>query len=313
MKVLLTGASGFVGSHLAEALARAGHALRLSLRGSSSDAFLAATLAERVTLDLADPAAADAACRGVEVVVHAAGVTRARRAADFFRVNAEGTLALAEAAARQGVRRFVFVSSLEARGPDQLGRPDSPYGESKLAAEEGLRAFQGALELVVLRPAGVYGPRDKDLLTLFRLAARGVLPRAASGHPFQPVYASDVAGAALRALAAPTAFGPFALAEPRAYAWPELRTALEGALGRRVRLVTLPDQLYLAAGAGLERLAKLGGRAPLLDARRARALSIYSYTCDPGPAQAALGWRAEVPLAEGLVRTAAWYRTHGWL
>lgn len=313
MKVLLTGASGFVGSHLAEALARAGHELRLSLRGSSSDAFLTGIAAERVTLDLAEPETADAACRGAEAVVHAAGITRARREADFFRVNAEGTLKLAEAAARQGVRRFVFVSSLEARGPDQLGRPDSPYGESKLAAEEGLRAFQAALELVVLRPAGIYGPRDKDLLTLFRLAERGVLPRAASGHPFQPIYASDVAGAVVRALDAPAAFGPFALAEPRAYAWPELRGALEGALGRRVRLVTLPDQLYLAAGAGLERLAKLGGRAPPLDARRARAISIYSYTCDPGAAETALGWRAEVPLAEGLARTAAWYRAHGWL
>lgn len=313
MRVLLTGASGFVGSHLAEALLRAGHDLRVSARDSSRLDALQGLAFETVRLDLNDPREADAACRDAEAVVHAAGVTRARAAGTFFRVNTEGTLALARAALRQGARRFVFVSSLEARGPDQLGRPDSPYGESKRAAEEGLRALGGALECVVLRPAGVYGPRDKDLLPLFKLARLGVLPKAASGHPLQPVFVTDVAQAVLRALEQPAGFGPFALAEAHSYRWNEVRTFMCHAVGRPVRLLTLPDELYLGAGWLLERLAGLTRQTPLLDARRGRSLSIYSYTCDPGPAAAQLGWQAQVPLPEGLIRSAEWYQQHGWL
>ena len=316
--VLLTGASGFVGSHVAAAFVQAGYALRCGLRPSSSRRWLAGLDFETVLLDLQNLNSVARACEGVDLVVHAAGVTRAKDEATFYRVNTEGTLNLAGAAQRKGVSRFIFVSSLEARGPDGSRGPDSPYGQSKLAAESGLRALADGppsdiLEVVVLRPAGVYGPRDTDLLPLFKLAQVGFLPAPAGNGVLQPVHAFDVATAVLAAAARPARFGPFPIAEPRSYTWPEVGQGLEAALGRKVKTVKVPAGVFLAAGYGLETVAKLLGRAPQIDARRARALAVHTYTCDVAETQREFAWQPQYPLDKGLAQTARWYELEGWL
>ena len=313
-RVLLTGASGFVGSHVAEKLVAAGYALRCGLRLSSSRRWLDGLNYETVLLDLQNRGGLERACENVDLVVHAAGVTRAKDEATFFRVNTEGTLNLAHAAQRQGVSRFVFVSSLEAHGPDGAGGPDSSYGHSKLDAETGLRDMNGAtLEVVVLRPAGVYGPRDTDLLPLFKLAKLGFLPAPATGGVLQPVHAHDVAGAVLAAATRSAAFGPFPVAEPRSYTWPEVGQGLAAALGRSVTTLKVPAAVFLAAGYGLESVAKLLDQTPQLDSRRARALAVHTYTCDVAATQREFGWQPDYPLYEGLAQTARWYERQGWL
>ncbi len=312
-RVLLTGASGFVGSHVAHGLVEAGYALRCGLRPTSPRRWLGDLRFEAVPLDLQDPASLERACDHVDLIVHAAGITRAKDEASFFRVNTEGTLNLARAAQRTGVSRFVFVSSLEARGPDGSSGPDSPYGRSKLDAETGLRAFGEGLEVVVLRPAGVYGPRDTDLLPLFKLAKLGFLPAPATGGVLQPVHAADVAGAVLAAASRAARFGPFPVAEPHSYTWPEVGQGLAAALGREVKTLQVPAAVFLAAGYGLESVAKLLGRTPQLDSRRARALAVHTYTCDVSETQRALAWQPQYPLQAGLAQTARWYEQTGWL
>lgn len=318
-RALVTGATGFVGSHVAEALAAAGWRLRCSLRATSPTRWIEGLEAERLELDLSGPseAALEAALSGAEAVVHVAGITRAREEAAYVRINAEATERLARAAAAAGVRRFVLVSSLAARGPDGADGPVSAYGRSKREAEARLREASpggAGMEAVALRPGGVYGPRDKELLPLFRVAARGWLPAPAGGAPLQPVYATDVATACLRAVetAAP-GFGPWPVVGAGRHGWAQVAAALEGALGRRVRRVRLPPGLFEAAAGASERIARALGRPPLLDRRRARDLSRHAWTADPTPTEAALGWRPEVGLAEGLARTARWYREAGWL
>jgi nucleoside-diphosphate-sugar epimerase len=164
-RVLVTGATGFVGSHIAEAFVEAGYEVRVGARASSNERWISSLDTERVPLDL-DGSAEDLsrAVHNVDVVVHAAGITRARRPGDYYSVNAGGTRSVATAALRAGVRRLVLISSLAARGPDGRDHPDSDYGRSKLEAESHLRALSGRMEAVVLRPAAVYGPRDTDLL-----------------------------------------------------------------------------------------------------------------------------------------------------
>lgn len=311
--VLLTGATGFVGSHVAGAARDAGVRLRCTVRETSDTRWLESLDVELVRADLRSPEAMERAVEGVEAVIHVAGVTRVPRPELYRRVNAEGSVRLAEAAVRAGARRFVYMSSLAARGPDGAEGPVSAYGASKREAEERLRGLQGPLEVVALRPGGVYGPRDTELLPLFRTASRGWLLAPSAGTGLQPVYAEDVAGAALAALGSDPGFGPFPLAEREVYAWEDVARGMEEALGRSVRLLTVPSAAFEAAGAVSQAAFRLVGRTPPLDLRRARDVARHRWTCDPAPTEEALGWRTEVPLPEGLGRTVAWYREEGWL
>src|SRR5215218_2772587 len=230
-RVLVTGATGFVGSHVAQALVEAGYEVRCGARASSNARWISDLDTEHVALDVrGKPEDISRAVENVDVVVHAAGITRARRSEDYYSVNAGGTRRVAAAALRAGARRFVLISSLAARGPDGHDHPESDYGRSKLEAETHLLALGGRMEAVVLRPAAVYGPRDTDLLPLFRIARAGWLPVPRGAAPLQPIYAEDAARAALAAAREPVGFGPFPVAENRRYAWPDVAAGLEKSL-----------------------------------------------------------------------------------
>jgi nucleoside-diphosphate-sugar epimerase len=312
--VLLTGATGFVGSHVARVLVEAGYEVRCGVRASSSMRWISDLDVERVTLDLGGhPGDLSGAVKNVDLIVHAAGITRARRAEEYNSVNAGITRMLAAAALEAGVRRFVLISSLAARGPDGSGRPESAYGRSKLEAETHLRSLGGQMEAVALRPAAVYGPRDTDLLPLFRMARLGWLPIPSGAGSLQPVYAEDVARAVLAAAREPASFGPFPVAETALYTWEDAVAGLEGVFGRTVRAVRLPAAAFILAGRAAELAARHFSAVPVFDERRMRDLAIHTWTCDTSITERALGWRAEVPLFEGLERTARWYRQAGWL
>lgn len=316
-RVLVTGATGFVGSHVARAFVEAGYEVRCGVR--SGPRWISDLPVETVPLDLARPKDLLRAVEDLDAIVHVAGITRAMRASDYHQTNAEGTRRLAAAAADAGVRRFILISSLAARGPNALSRvgadhPASAYGRSKLKAEESLRALGERMETVALRPAAVYGPRDVDLLPLFKMARRGWLILPSGPGVLQPVYAADVARAALAAARNPAAgFGPHPVAEATRYTWQEVADRLQNALGRPIRVVRLPAAVFKLAGRAAEWVAKLGGATPIFDERRASDLAFHTWTCDPSGTERALGWRAEVPLLEGLGHTARWYRRVGWI
>lgn len=323
---LVTGATGFVGSHIADACAADSGRMRCTVRATSDTRWLESLDADLVESDLRDAEGFASAVGEADCVVHAAGLTRAPDPETFHQVNAEGTLRLARAAREAGVRRFVFISSLAARGPDdgapgEPGRrqPDGPvsdYGRSKLAAEEGLRELAGEMEVISLRPGGVYGPRDRDLLSLFQMGSHGRLLVPAAENLLQPVYVKDVARAALRAARGPLGpggFGPYPIAGRDRYRWDAVADAFGSALDRELHVHHVPPRLFLVAAALLEKAARVAGRAPPFDRRRARDLAEYQWTCDTGPAEEALGWEPRVTLPDGLRRTVEWYRAQGWL
>ena len=317
-RVLVTGATGFVGSHIAQVFVEAGYQVRCGVRASSNTGWLGDLAVELTPLDLTHPKDLPRAVEDVDVIVHAAGVTRAKRTGDYQQINARGTQKLAAASAKAGVRRFVLISSLAARGPDALtkdghDRPASSYGRSKLEAETHLRSLSEQIETVVLRPAAIYGPRDIDLLPLFKMANSGWLLLPSHPGLLQPVYVADVAQAALAAARKTAGFGPFPIAEADRYAWHEVAGGLRRALGRPVRTIRLPAAVFELAGRTAEWAAKLRGSAPIFDERRAEDLAVYTWTCEPSGAEQALGWRTEVSLFEGLKRTVGWYRQAGWL
>lgn len=286
-----------------------------SVRRGSRTRWLDPLGARTVMLDLgaADMSGVASVLSGHDVLIHCAALTRARHEGEFMAVNAVGTARLAEAAVDAGVRRMVFISSLAARGPDGAVGPISPYGRSKAEAERRLAGLGGDIEIVTLRPGGIYGPRDSDLLPLFKMAARGwvVVPRGE--QLLQPVFVADVVAATIAALDAPVPAEPLPVAYHERHSWETLATALAAAVGRRGRVIRLPGAMFWTAGLISELGARVTGVAPAMDRRRARDLSHHRWTCDVAATRAALEWTPSVDLTQGLARTADWYREWGWL
>jgi uncharacterized protein YbjT (DUF2867 family) len=188
----VTGATGFIGTTLIEQLLARGDEVRALVRDVGRASELRAMGADLVRGDVARPDSLAEAVPDVDVVVHLAGIVKAVSRAEFFSVNVEGTRSLARVVARSARAKFVLVSSLAAAGPSTPGRPrvetDRPapvsiYGQSKLAAEDALRAFAPTLDASIIRPPIVYGPRDKEFLpSLFRLARTGVVAKSGTGR-----------------------------------------------------------------------------------------------------------------------------------
>jgi nucleoside-diphosphate-sugar epimerase len=326
VRVLLTGGTGFVGGHAAEALAAAGHGVRALTRGRDDGGVLARAGAEPVRGSLEDAASLRAAAAGVDAVLHGAGLIRARSPSEYHAVNAEGTLRLLEAcaAAEPPPRRVVLVSSLAAQGPSPSGRPlpeEAPerpvshYGASKLRGERIARRFAGRLEVVVVRPPAVYGPRDRETLEFFRVAARGIRPRLAGRDlRLSLVHAEDLARGLVAALEAPgAAGGTFHLCHPEVWTLGGLLDRMAAALGRVGRPLPIPRALLRAAAFVSEHAASVAGRVPLLAEDKAREIVQPAWVADPAAARRVLRWEARIPASEGVPSTARWYRGNGWL
>jgi nucleoside-diphosphate-sugar epimerase len=327
METLVTGASGFVGRHVAEALRDAGSSVRCLVRGEADAASLAREGFAVVRGDLSDARRLAEAVRGCGAVVHVAGMISARSFEEMRGVNEGGTGRLAAACGLAGTppSRFVLVSSLAAAGPssggravreDDAPRPVSRYGWSKLLGERAARrALPRATSLVVLRPPAVFGPRDRGILPFFRAASRGVRPRIGlRPRSVSLVFGPDLADAVRRAVEAPQAAGrTYHVADPDARTLDETLLAIAGAVGMRTVEVSVPEALLRAVGVLAEETARLAGRVPEFSRDKAAEFLAPGWVCDPTRARNELGWAPRLGFAEALAATAAWYRTAGWL
>lgn len=180
-KALVTGANGFVGSHLVEALLHRGYRVRCLVRKTSNLRWLSGLNVEYVYCDIAEKDSLRDAVRGVDFVFHCAGLTKARNREEYFKANAEGTKNLVEVCLKHNpeLKRFVYVSSQAAVGPgsdekplneEAPCRPVTHYGESKLEGEKIVLAYVSRLPITIVRPPAVYGPRDTDILGFFKVA-----------------------------------------------------------------------------------------------------------------------------------------------
>jgi nucleoside-diphosphate-sugar epimerase len=262
---------------------------------------------EVVKGDLNDPKALEALARGATVVVHAAGLIKARSPPEFHAVNAEGPRRMAQAV---GEGRMILISSLAAREPAL-----SDYAASKLAGEAAAREVLGE-RLVTLRPPAIYGPGDRETLGLFRLAAVSpCLPTPASATArLALAHVDDVAANVLARLDGLWTPGVFAVggARPEGYGWREILGAAADALGRRPLLTPVPDALIQGAAAASEAFARLRGEPAIFNRGKARELlhahwSVSAAELPPGPAPPAVELRA------GFEGAVAWYRRAGWL
>lgn len=299
----VTGATGFLGRHLVGALAEQGWRVRVLVRRDAILAAPAGVEPEIVIGGLSDEAALARLCQGAEVVVHAAGLIKARTVADFTAVNVAGAARVAEAARRADVARTLLVSSLAAREP-QL----SPYAASKRAGEAAARKILED-QLTVLRPTAIYGPGDLETLGVFKAALR--LPIAPVFDPRARITMIHVEDAA-RQIAAAAGLAPerpvVALSDARTdgYAWREIVQAAAKAVGRESAMVKLPSATLTVAGLAGATL-RLFGANPILTPGKAREMrhldwglrSEERWCTAPAP---------RFDLEGGFAHTVAWWR-----
>ena len=314
-RILLTGANGLVGSHVAALLDP--KRIRVGVRAGSSMRWLDEDSLQRVNFDLTKPGIWDEALTGCDVVVHCAGITRARSDEEFAQVNTEAVGAFARLCVKRGIKRFVLVSSLAARGPDSdTGEPtpSSSYALSKLGAEEKLAQERGGMETISLRLGGVYGPRDEDLRLLFQGATNGIFFLPPAHLVAQPIFVEDAAQAIANAAQNETLpeHAILDICQDKAYKWGEIAQIIREIVVPAPRIIHLPPIVFNLYSLGSRALAVLLNRGPRVDARRAQDMSVDVYTCDAKPATKVLGYSV-TPFVEGLKKTLEWYYQEGWI
>jgi nucleoside-diphosphate-sugar epimerase len=338
VKALITGASGFLGTHLARALVAGGHHVTALVRPTSECGELLALDVELAHGDVTQADTLVGAVAKADVVFHLAGLVKAFSLAEFLRVNEEGTRNLAEACAgRTTPPVLVAVSSLAAAGPSPDGRPRtehdpvqpvSNYGLSKRAGELAATALADHVPLSIVRPPIVFGPRDSSLLPHFRSIARRGLHAVPGSEPkrLSLIHVSDLVAAlvavAERGTRVPPASshdshdtpGHYYVADDACPTFDELGHLIGRAVGRtRVRVLHTPRWLDFGAARLCEIVAHLRGRQGIFNVDKIREGFAGSWTCSSERIRGELAFAVGAPLEERMRQTGEWYRREGWL
>ncbi len=332
MRVFVTGATGFVGSHLVDALLKRGDEVVCLVRNETKfHGLFPETAPQLIRGDLGDADAIRAGCEGAAVIYHSAALTTARSRREFFSANADATRRVIEAAsdASPGLQRFVYVSSQAAAGPSAIGSPKresdpaqpvSDYGSSKLAGEQLVR--QSGIPWTILRPSAVYGPRDRSFLTVFKIARFPLFPTLASAdQELSLVYIDDLIGALVTVIDRPetvnrTYFACHAevvTSRVLARVFYQAVRSVEAESDARPVIVALPGWLTRAIMGVSGAAAKLSGRATMVSSDKAKELLAAAWTCSPAAIRQDTGWVATVPLESGVRKTVRWYREQNML
>lgn len=324
--MLVTGANGFVGSHLTEALLASGYRVRCMVRQTSDLTFLRDLDVDLVYSDVCDAGCLRDACQGVDAVCHCAALTRAMDQETFLRVNAQGTEALARAALEGSpdLRRFLYISSMAAAGPSQgaddfldESRPPQPlnwYAKSKWAAEQALLSLNSQLPLTIIRPATVFGPRDRDVFAYFELVKRGLqLQLGRNDRWYSLIYVRDLVDLLVLALEDDRALGQTYFGCTLAVTYADLAQAIARAMNKRTLRITLPEAVLTPIALGAKVQERLTGRPALLNEQRVLDLRHPYWLCSGEKARQELGFRPRYNLERAILETADWYRNNGWL
>ncbi|QQL51306.1 NAD-dependent epimerase/dehydratase family protein [Mucilaginibacter ginkgonis] len=321
-RVLLTGASGFIGFHIIEALLTAGYDVTAVVRKSSKVEHLSEFAIQYTDLDFnsVDALKDNIAQNNYNYVIHAAGVTSALTPADYNYFNTTYTVNLAQAAANSGVR-FVFLSSLAAIGPlkDLNGQiteatPPAPvtyYGESKLRAETEIREIEG-LTYVILRPTAVYGPRERGIFIMFKQLTRGIeLYIGRKPQQLSFIYCKDLADVVIKSLKQGS--GGYNLSDGNAYDRNKLAEISKDVLHLRTLRINLPMALVKLIALAADKISYLTKKPAPLNTDKLNELAATNWNCSIDKARKDLDFAPRFDLYKGVKETLLWYKKENWI
>ena len=328
--ILITGATGFIGSFIAEEALRRGMDVWVAVRQTSSREYLQDTRIHFLELDLNSTERMMEQMAGLsfDYVVHAAGITKSTDASDFYRINTEGTKNLVQALVHLGINlsRFVYISSLSVCGPvreevphteikeDDEPQPNTIYGKSKLLSEQYLESLQ-AFPFVILRPTGVYGPREKD----YFMMAKSIQQHVDFSVGFRPqeitfVYVKDLVQAVFSAMERDVIGRAFFISDGNIYHSTEFSDLIHKELGCPFLLrIKAPIWLLRVICTVNGTFNTWRGKTTTLNQDKFHILSQRNWQCDIEPARKELGYQPEYFLERGVKETIAWYKKEGWL
>ena len=340
-RLLVTGASGFIGSFIVEEALRRGFEVWAAVRRSSSRQFLTDERIHFIELDLSSESVLTQQLEGhaFDYVVHAAGVTKCLHKEDFFRINTEGTQHLVRAiqALQMPLRRFVYISSLSIMGAireqqpyteiceSDEPRPNTAYGKSKLATEQWLDNVNvngngnvngnNSFPYVILRPTGVYGPRERDYFMMAKsIQAHTDFAVGFRRQDITFVYVTDVVQAVFLAMEKGRTGRRYFLSDGEVYQSSTFSDLIRRELGNPWWIrVTAPLWLLRVITFCGECLGHLTGKVTALNNDKYHIMKQRNWRCDIEPARRELGYEPQVKLAEGVRRSIQWYKDHGWL
>lgn len=311
-RVAVTGATGFVGSHVIRRLAASGHQVRILARRMPIAALTPDKPLEVVLGDLDDAPALRRLADGVDAMIHVAGIIKARHAAEFHKVNVDGTRHVAAALAGASPDlRVIHVSSLAAREPGL-----SPYCASKRGGEDAIRTIPNPGRLTIIRPPAVYGPGDSEIFPMFKAASLGFCAYpGAKRSRVSLIHGADLAAAIVAAMDAALPDPVYEVDDGHAggYSWAEIGAGLSAALERPVRMIRLPRPVLTAVAAGVELHRRAAGSLTALSFAKVPELYHADWAVRGPRLETRTGWKPAFDLAKGFSDALAWYRAIGWL
>ncbi len=326
MRVLVSGASGFIGSHIAEELAGQGHEVVCLVRKTSNVAFLKTLPVERRVGDLSDRRSLAAVVDGCQAVVHSAAQFGASRSQDMVAANDAGTENLVAAVVDRcpDLKQFIQISSLAAAGatsdksPANEAMEPTPcgvYGHSKRKAELHVLAQQDRFPVTIVRPSITFGPRDLSIYHFFKTLRRHIRPIPGTGRRhYNFFHVKDLVQGVLKMLGNPKAYGElFYLGAAENYSWIKLTDTMLAAIGTRAIPLPIPPLAFSIGGWMGDAVNVFSNSKPVFGRDSARLWLATGWCCDIAKAQEVLGYQPTFDLASGLKDTYQWYLDAGWL
>jgi dihydroflavonol-4-reductase len=322
----VTGGTGFIGSHTVEELLAEGFHVRCLIRPHQTNLrWLKDLPVNLVRGDLLNTSSILKCMEDSEYVIHIAGITKAKQKSEFFTGNVTTTSNLLLAASQlKHLKKFCFISSLTAAGPSVTGvplsetahcHPITTYGKSKLEAERLCKRYSDKLPIVIIRPPAVFGPRDTDILEMFKWVSHGFKPVIGSSEKtLSLVYAPDLAKGIISATLNEKTIGEtYNIADQTIFTFSSIMDYLATFVQKRTIRVHLPKGLVYSM-AGIAQFVSILGKEPaVLNIEKARDLLQTHWVCDPRKIQEHIGFKTSTSIYDGVNKTFHWYKDKGWL